>query len=93
MPNLQALLIGINEYAPGSGMRNLSGCANDVKATQAFWKKLEKALRESPVKDPHISKSKLLAKGRKTLSIISEGDQIKAEDQLLLLVVQKHIKL
>lgn len=36
---LHALLIGINEYAPGSGVRNLSGCVNDVKAMQAFLEK------------------------------------------------------
>jgi hypothetical protein len=33
---LHALLIAINEYAPGSGVRNLSGCLNDLAAVESF---------------------------------------------------------
>ncbi|MBK9489853.1 MAG: caspase family protein [Haliscomenobacter sp.] len=36
MPQLHALLIAINEYAPGSGVRNLTGCLNDLAGMQAL---------------------------------------------------------
>ena len=36
---LHALLIAINEYAPGSGVRNLSGCLNDLAAMESFLRK------------------------------------------------------
>ncbi len=38
-PNLYALLIGINEYHPNSGVTPLDGCVNDVKAVESFLKK------------------------------------------------------
>lgn len=38
-PNLYALLIGINEYHPESGVSPLDGCINDVKAMETFLKK------------------------------------------------------
>lgn len=36
MKKLYALLIGINEYQAGTGVRNLSACVNDVNAMQSF---------------------------------------------------------
>lgn len=43
-PNLYALLIGINEYHPASGVTSLDGCVNDVKAVESFLKKHYKDL-------------------------------------------------
>lgn len=43
-PALYALLIGINEYDPNSGVTPLDGCVNDVKAMNSFLKKHYKDL-------------------------------------------------
>ncbi len=43
-PALYALLIGINEYHPKSGVTPLDGCVNDVKAMNSFLRKHYKDL-------------------------------------------------
>ena len=43
-PALYALLIGINEYDPNSGVTSLDGCVNDVKAMNSFLRKHYKDL-------------------------------------------------
>jgi hypothetical protein len=44
MKKLYALLIGINEYQAGTGVRNLSACVNDVNAMHTFLQKQYQAL-------------------------------------------------
>jgi len=39
MSKIYALLVGINEYHPDSGVNSLDGCVNDVNAMEAFLKK------------------------------------------------------
>jgi len=81
MPKLHALLIGINEYAPGSGVRNLSGCVNDVKAMQAFLEKHYTNLQPNirTVLNEQATREGVIKAFREHLT----GPQIKAGDQVL----------
>ncbi|MBE9215872.1 caspase family protein [Plectonema cf. radiosum LEGE 06105] len=36
MPNIYALLVGINEYHPQSGVTSLTGCVNDIEAIESY---------------------------------------------------------
>lgn len=81
MSRLHALLIGINEYAPGSGVRNLSGCVNDVNAVKAFLEKhyvnLQPKIRT--VLNEQATREGVIKAFREHLT----GPQIKAGDQVL----------
>ena len=78
---LHALLIGINEYAPGSGVRNLSGCVNDVKAVKAFLEKHYTNLQPSirTVLNEQATREGVIKAFREHLT----GAQIKVGDQVL----------
>lgn len=78
---LHALLIGINEYAPGSGVRNLSGCVNDVNAVKAFLEKHYANLQPNirTVLNEQATREGVIKAFREHLT----GPQIKAGDQVL----------
>ena len=48
MPQLYALLVGINEYPPESRVRNLRGCENDVNIMETFLNKYYGHLLDDP---------------------------------------------
>ncbi len=78
---LHALLIGINEYAPGSGVRNLSGCVNDVNAVKAFLEKHYTNLQPNirTVLNEQATREGVIKAFREHLT----GPQIKVGDQVL----------
>jgi pimeloyl-ACP methyl ester carboxylesterase len=50
MAKLYALLVGINEYHPKSGVRNLRGCVNDINSMEEYLKESYPHLISDPKK-------------------------------------------
>jgi hypothetical protein len=76
MPNLFALLVGIDQYPPG--IPTLSGCCNDITAFEMFLR--ERAgqsgfqLQLEPLKDVQASRQNVIDGFRQHLSRAGEGD-------------------
>ncbi len=79
MPQLHALLVGINKYDPRSQVRALKGCHNDVKAIQKVLKNNYPHLnpRIKILKDKQATREKLIQNFRKHLSAKAQsGDMV-----------------
>ncbi|MEO0775383.1 MAG: caspase family protein [Bacteroidota bacterium] len=70
MPQLHALLVGINTYDPRSNVRPLRGCHNDVKAIQQLLKTQYTHLNPQikVLKDQRATREKLIQNFRKHLA-------------------------
>ncbi len=79
MPNLYALLVGINQYHPESKVGSLTGCTNDIDAYEAFFRQnythaIQKAEDVVVLRDAEATYTNLINTFQEHLSKAKAGD-------------------